>query len=647
MQQEMRADPPGHHDPLQCLLGHPGVGSIDDVLRLEAAWGDPLAGVSSTYGLLERGAGRDGDAPACSFFLQADDFRQPFSWSHREWFARITQTANLLRRLGLGRGDTVAFVLPNLPETHWVIWGGEAAGTVFAINPLLEPGMLRELMNTVRPKLLVTLGPTPGGDLWEKVAAVAADVSSLQAVLTVSPLRYRPAGAPAAGAKPDLGPLPVLDLHEELRDVPDGGLEFPAPGLDDIASYFCTGGTTGTPKIAIRTHRTEVANASQLAAMFGNGGLPGPIFCGLPLFHVNAQIGTGLMPWALGGHVVLGTPAGYRAPGVVPRFWEIAEHFRLFSFSGVPTVYAALLQAPRQGRDLSSLRYGICGAAPMPFDLIQRFQAETGIKILEGYGLTEGGCVSTLNPPKGVPRPGSVGIRLPWQQLRVFVLDAQGRADREAAPGEAGAIAIRGPNLFDGYLNPAHNAGLWFDTPEQRWLNTGDLGRVDAQGYLWLTGRSKELIIRGGHNIDPALIEEPLYQHPAVALAAAVGRPDAHSGEVPVAFVQLRPGAQATPDELQAWAQERIAERAAWPRQVTVLPALPTTAVGKIFKPALVDREILDVVRQEARAAGVALAVCEVVRDPARGLVVRWSAPGDAQPLHERLASYTFRQETA
>ncbi|MGZ5268975.1 MAG: acyl-CoA synthetase [Ramlibacter sp.] len=647
MQQEMRADPSGHCDPLEQLVGHPGVGSAADVLALEAAWGDPLAGISSTYGLLERGASRNGQAPAFSFFLYADDFTQPFTWTHREWFRRITQTANLLRKLGLGRRDTVAFVLPNLPETHWVIWGGEAAGAVFAINPLLEPAMLRELMNAVQPKLLVTLAPTPGWDLWEKVAAVAPQVKSLQAVLTVSPLRYGRAVPPASARVADLGPLPVLDLHQQLCDVPDSALAFAPPGLDDVASYFCTGGTTGMPKIAVRTHRTETANALQLAAMFGRGGLPGPLFCGLPLFHVNAQIGTGLMPWALGGHVVLGTPSGYRSPGVVPRFWEIAEHFRLFSFSGVPTVYAALLQAPRQGRDLSSLRYGICGAAPMPFELIQRFQAETRIKILEGYGLTEGGCVSTLNPPEGEPRPGSVGIRLPWQQVKVLLPDGEGGAAREAATGDVGTIAIRGPNLFEGYLNPAHNSSLWMEMSGQRWLNTGDLGRLDADGYLWLTGRSKELIIRGGHNIDPRLIEEPLHEHPAVALAAAVGRPDAHAGEVPVVYVQLRPGKAARPEELQAWAHERIAERAAWPRQVTVLAALPTTGVGKIFKPALVDREILDVVREEARLAGVPLASCEVVRDPARGLVVRWSAQGDAQPLRERLAHYAFRHEAA
>ena len=179
----------------------------------------------------------------------------------------------------------------------------------------------------------------------------------------------------------------------------------------------------------------------------------------------------------------------------------------------------------------------------------------------------------------------------------------------------------------------------------ERWLNTGDLGRVDGDGYFWLTGRSKELIIRGGHNIDPKLIEEPMHQHPSVALAAAVPRPDAHAGEVPTVYVQLRPGIAATPQDLLDWAQRNIAERAAWPKQVNILDALPTTAVGKIFKPALVALEIDSVVADEARKAGVILQSCEVVRDPQRGLVVRWSAEGDSDALTRQLERITFQTE--
>lgn len=659
----MNTDHPAHPAAapvLDCLLGRGAVACAEDARQLEAALPDPLAGVASTYALLRQGALRNPNAPALSFFLEAEDFAQPMTWSHREWLERITATANLLRSLGVGRHDTVAFVLPNLPETHWVLWGGEAAGAAFALNPQLDAAMLRQLMNAVRPKVLVTLAPAPDADLWERATAAALDVPSLRTVLTVSPQRYaRGAAAFLKAAPPALGcdareaPMQVLDFHEALRGVQGDSLSFREPELDDVASYFCTGGTTGTPKIAVRTHRTEAANAIQLAAMFGKEAASGPLFCGLPLFHVNAQIGTGLMPWSLGGHVVLGTAGGYRTRGLIAAFWEIARHYALFSFSGVPTIYSALLSAPRAGRPPGSLRYGLCGAAPMPFELIECFREETGVQVLEGYGLTEGGCVSTLNPPRGPARPGSIGIGLPWQQVKVLVPGSADTPAREAAPGEVGTIAIRGDNLFAGYLNPAHNEGVWLVAaatpggPLQQWLNTGDLGRVDADGYFWLTGRSKELIIRGGHNIDPKWIEEPLHAHPAVAFAAAVPRPDVHAGEVPTAYVLLRPDAQVSEQELQAWAQARIAERAAWPRRIQILSTLPLTAVGKIFKPALAEREILAVVQEEAASIGVDLVSCEVVRDPGRGVVVRWSAAGDAKALRDRLALYTFRQEMA
>ena len=578
-----------------------GVSQLPDVLAIEESAPDPIGPLRNTYDLLQRGAQGDPDAPALSFFLQTEDYTRPAVWTHREWMARITQTANAFRKLGVNRDDVIAFILPNLPETHWTIWGGEAAGIVFAINPLLEPALMTELMNAAQPKVLVTLAPTPGTDVWQKASQAAASVPSLQHVLTISPLTYlRHPLAPALRGlsrlktPARLAQARVRTLRSLIDAAPAQGLTFSPPTLDDRASYFCTGGTTGLPKIAVRTHRTEVANALELAAAFGPeiAGRGRTLFCGLPLFHVNAQIGTGLTPWSAGAHVVLGTPLGYRAPGLIARFWEIAAHHRILFFSGVPTVYSALLQHPPKGQDLSQLKYGVCGAAPMPVELFHRFQQETGVKILEGYGLTEGGCVSSINPPHGEVRLGSIGIRLPWQDMRAFVLDEQGHWLRDAACNEVGVLGIRGPNLFNGYLHAAHNEGLWIQRPNahgetERWLNTGDLGRQDAQGYFWLTGRKKELIIRGGHNIDPKLIEEALHAHPAVALAAAVGRPDAHAGEVPVAYVQLRDGRAATEAELMQHAYAQVAERAAWPKHIHVVQSLPTTAIGKIFKPAL------------------------------------------------------------
>ncbi|MEE8584398.1 MAG: AMP-binding protein [Acidobacteriota bacterium] len=306
--------------------------------------------------------------------------------------------------------------------------------------------------------------------------------------------------------------------------------------------------------------------------------------CGLPLFHTNAVIVTGLVQFSRGAQVVLLTPQGYRDPAVLEHFYEIVEHFGAVSFSAVPTVYSRLLEIPRQGRDLSSLRFAICGAAPMPTQVFEAFQEATGIRILEGYGLTEGTCVSSCNPKDGQRRIGSIGFRVPYQKMKVIQLDANGRRVRDCQPNEAGVIAIQGPNVFSGYVQEEANRGI---RPEAGWLNTGDLGRCDAEGYFWITGRHKDLIIRGGHNIDPAVIEEALHSHPSVALAAAVGRPDPDLGEVPVAFVTLKPGASSQEGDLLAHCRQHLDEPAAQPKAIRILSEIPATPVGKVYKPAL------------------------------------------------------------
>jgi fatty-acyl-CoA synthase len=184
-------------------------------------------------------------------------------------------------------------------------------------------------------------------------------------------------------------------------------------------------------------------------------------------------------------------------------------------------------------------------------------------------------------------------------------------------------LVVRGPNVFAGYKVAEHNRELWIDAGEgERWLNTGDLGRQDADGYFYLTGRKKELIIRGGHNIDPAAIEQPLHEHPAVLMAAAVGRPDAHAGEVPVAYVQLKPGADAAEEELMTFARDHIGERAAVPKAIRIVPAMPLTGVGKIFKPTLKLRETEDALIEALRSAGVPFASVKARNDPSLGTLV-------------------------
>jgi fatty-acyl-CoA synthase len=627
-----------------------GIAGMDDVLAIERACPRLPA---STYEMIRSAAAAHAKAPALSIFLRAQDHERPTTWNYETLLARITATANFFHGLGIGKDDVVAFVLPNLPETHLTIWGGQAAGIVFAINPLLEPAAIGELLRAGGAKVLVTLAPFPGTDLWSKLQPIVGEVPGLRHLVLVNPAQHLPAAASPRSADfrnlgVDLDRISVHDFAEGIRGQPtDRLVSGRVIASEDLSSYFCTGGTTGTPKIAMRRHANEVANAWSVGQVLGSGMDAGKtIFCGLPLFHVNAVLVTGLLPFSRGAHVLLGTPQGYRGEGVVARFWEMVERHRINLFSGVPTLYASLLQVPIAGRDVSSLEYGICGAAPMPLELMRSFQERTGLKILEGYGLTEGTCVSTVNPPRGERPLGSIGLRVPLQAMKAVLLDDAGAYLRDCAVDEVGVLVIRGPNVFAGYRVAEHNRGLWVDAGDgERWLNTGDLGRQDAQGYFYLTGRKKELIIRGGHNIDPASIEQPLHQHPAVLIAAAVGRPDAHAGEIPVAYVQLKPGAAATEADLMNFTRDRIAERAAAPKAIRIIPAMPLTGIGKIFKPELKLREIEDSLGEALRGAAVPFKSLKAHNDPTHGTLVEVAlAEGaDAQFAHRVLGQFPYR----
>ncbi|MGF6754082.1 acyl-CoA synthetase [Paraburkholderia sp. GAS42] len=632
-----------------------GVANVRDVLDIEA-WVQPADLPSSTYETICRGAAINPSAPALSFFATADNYRNAECWTYSELVRDVTRTANMFARLGVQRNSVVAYVLPNLPETHFVIWGGEAAGIVCAINPLLEREAIGELLNASGASVLVTLAPFTGTDLWQKVQAVLRKLPCLQHLVLVNPADRMP-GEKGVAAR-------MLQRGECSRLHGPGGIHGAVPAhvgihefstaiaresgaalsgtrrtsIDDISSFFCTGGTTGLPKIAIRRHGNEVANAWSAGQFFGESIGPGKtIFCGLPLFHVNAVIVTGLLAFSRGAHVVLGTPQGYRGDGVIKRFWEIVEHYRVNFFSGVPTLYGSLLDVPVGEHDISSLEYGLCGAAPMPVELLRAFQDRTGIRILEGYGLTEGTCVSSVNPPLGERRVGSIGLRLPGQAMKAVVVDASGRYVRDCVADEVGQLVISGPNVFVGYTRLEQNSGIWMEDGDGgRWLNTGDLGRCDPDGYFWLTGRKKELIIRGGHNIDPAAIEEPLHRHPAVQIAAAVGRPDVHAGELPVAYVQLKPGITATEAELAEFLRHEINERAALPKGIRIVDTMPLTGVGKIFKPALKLRETADALESALVEAGVEDAIVSLIDDTSLGMSLHVEL---ADPAFEALAA--------
>jgi fatty-acyl-CoA synthase len=540
-----------------------------DIAAIEHVPLEQRLAAASTYELIQRGAEIAPDEPALIVLDDADPAHAARVTTHRELARRVTQAANLFASLGIGTGDVVASLLPNMAQSHAVIWGAEAAGIACLINPLLEPDHVVHLLQTARARVLVVPAAEEDPEVAERCAGIAARVPGLLAVLR--------AGGPA-GERLGLRHLDAL-LEQQPHDRLLSGRRI---GADDVASLFHTGGTTGLPKLARHTHRGEVYQAWALAAHcdIRTGDR---IMVGLPLFHNSAVINLGLAPFSVGAAAVLLGKRGFRDPEVIRNFWRLVERHRGTFFVAVPTVYSALLQHPVEG-DVSSLRYALCGAAPAPERLVAETERRSGVRILEGYGLTEATCGAACNPKDGPSKLGSVGLALAYQPMKVVQLDAQGAWVRDCAADEIGSLVIKGPGVFPGYLDPVHNRRLFV---ADGWLDTGDLARQDADGYFWIVGRAKDVIIRGGHNIDPAQIEEALHSHPAVRMAAAVGRPDPHAGELPVAYVVLAPGAKPSPQELLVFAREHIGERAAAPVAVTIVDELPVTAVGKVSKQPL------------------------------------------------------------
>ncbi len=587
----------------------------------------------SIHDFVGRAAQAHGARPAVSFQLLSDAGSKVETLTWAALFAQVTQAANLFRSLGIGEKDVVAYVLPNCTETVVALLGGMVAGIVNPINPLLEPEQISAILRETGAKVVVTLKPFPKTDLAARVAEAVRHAPSVKHVLEVDLVHYL--AAPKSWIVPFLRPkltiahhAVVTDFRAQMRRHRDTDLDFADQRADRVAAYFHTGGTTGMPKVA--QHR--------VSGMVYNGWIGANlmfrpddvVMCPLPLFHVFAVYPVFMSMIASGAHVVFPTPAGYRGDGVFDNFWRLIARHQASYMITVPTALAALMQRPINA-DVSCLRGAFSGSAPLPVDLFKRFEAATGVQIIEGYGLTECTCLVAINPPDGTKKIGSVGFVFPYTNVRILKCAPDGTVILECGTDEVGEICVANPGVYPGYCytDVQKNIGLFAD---QRWLRTGDLGRIDPEGYLFITGRAKDLIIRGGHNIDPATIEEALMVHPAISFVGAIGQPDAHSGEVPCAYVELAKGAAVTQAELLDFAASHIHERAALPKYIEVLPELPKTAVGKVFKPDLRRMAITRVLNAALAEAGLAVRVVAVIEDKKRGLLAQVGPKGAADP---------------
>jgi len=456
----------------------------------------------------------------------------------REAAGRVT---SLLSTFGVVAGDRVGVMLPNVPAFAMAFYGGMGAGAVVVpMNPLLKSREVAFYLRDSGAKVLFA---------WHSAAQEAAKGASATGTRVVSV------------DEPDMRSLlaSLFALHTPA-----------ARADDDDAVILYTSGTTGQPKGAQLTHAGLARNAELTAATLLNAGPDDVIMGCLPLFHVFG------LTCGLNAAVTSGATLT-----LLPRFdagqaLGIIERDRVTIFEGVPTMYAAMLHHPASAdADVSSLRTCMSGGAAMPVEVLHGFEKQFGCRILEGYGLSETSPVASFNHPDAERKPGSIGTPVTGVEMRVVGADGA-----DLGVGEVGEIAIRGHNVMKGYWGkPDATAAAIPDG----WFRTGDLGRMDEDGYFYIVDRKKEMIIRGGYNVYPREVEEVLYEHPAVAEAAVIGIEHDLLGEEVAAAVALKPGAAATPDELRDYVKKRVAAYK-YPRYLWLVDGLPKGPTGKILR---------------------------------------------------------------
>ncbi len=522
--------------------------------------------------LLAEARRRFGGRPAMEF--------QGRRWSYADLGRMVDCLTRGLQGLGAGPGTRVGLCLPNMPWFVAFYYAALAAGaTVVNTNPLYVE---RELRHQI----------TDSGTTIMVVPDLAAIADKVRAVAEESGLRHIVLCPIAAVLPPGKGALyRLLKRRETVRAAGDQRIvpvarlladpTPPAPvAIDperDIAVLQYTGGTTGTPKGAMLTHANLTVNCRQVVRHMPSLRPGQEVTLGvLPLFHVFAMTSVLNFSVAVGAEMIL-----------QPRF-ELARVIRAIErqrptiFPAVPTIYGAICaEAERHRHDLSSIRVSISGGAPLPSEVRERFERATGCRLVEGYGLSEASPVVACNPPEGRIKDGTVGIPMLGTSVEIRDLDDPHRV----LPAEArGEVCVRGPQVMRGYWNrPSETEAVFVDGA----LRTGDVGMLDADGYLSILDRLKDVILCGGYSVYPRVLEEALYQHPAVAEAVAIGIPDAYRGQAPKAFVTLRPGAAATPAELRAHLAGYVS-KIELPREVEIRASLPRTMIGKLSKKELV-----------------------------------------------------------
>ena len=523
-------------------------------------------------GFLERSAAEYPDATALIFLNR--------TMTYRELQADVDRFAAALARLGVGPGIRVAVQLPNLPQTVIAFYAALSLGaTVVMTNPLYVEREIEHQWNDAGCTVAVVadfLFDRRVAHIRETLVVEHYVIASIPDFLRfplnlLAPLRLRRADPPLLAS---VKPAPGVHLMRSLMKQTAPDRPRPAIAMDDTALLQYTGGTTGVAKGAMLTHRNLSCNVQQVTAWFVDVRRGGEVMMGvLPFFHVFGLTVAMAFPLSVAGAVVL-----MPNPRDMPQLIASISKHRVTLFPAVPAMFNAIVNAQGVEKlDLTSVRSCFSGSAPLPPDILQRFEKMTGGKIVEGYGLTETSPVTHANPLDGRRKIGSIGVPLPNTDMKVVSLDD---GTTEVGVGKQGELLLKGPQVMRGYWNvPEQTAAAFTDG----WFRTGDVAAVDADDYTFIVGRKKDMIIAGGYNIYPDEIDAVLVAHPAVLEAATVGIPDPKRGETVKSFVVLRPGQRATADELTEYCRRELAAYKV-PRSFAFLDELPKSSALKILR---------------------------------------------------------------
>lgn len=505
--------------------------------------------------LLARTAAGRPDHPAIEYLLDGNG-SAPIKVTYAELLHEVKLAFSAFLSAGVGHDDGVAILLPFVPQAVSALIGATAAGVAFPMNLLLSSDAMRSQLALARTKVVVTMGPHPALDVRARVDAALESVSSVTTVIEV-PLTTQSPGA--------------TTWSEFLKSGTGNTVSPGAP--DRVAAFIHTGGTTGAPKLAQLSQRNLVAGSLMAASGLGFRN-DDRIITGLPLFHVGGAVDVLLAAFAMGATVIFPTALGMRNPSVTSRIWKIIEENSVSILGCVPTTLAAAINTPLGDARLGTLRAIVTGGSPLPVALAKQVEQAIDRPICQLYGMTESSGIATAQVTDGKLREQTVGKPVPMMQIGI------GQPSGPFEPGVRGEVFVFGPNVFHGYRTENGTEGV----PEAGWFCTGDLGEVLPSGNLKIVGRTKDIIIRSGHNIDPLLIEDIAYLHPAIAQAAAVVMPDDYAGELPVLYVALRERGTVSEEELSIFMKEHIAEPPARPKHIFILPELPLTPIGKLAR---------------------------------------------------------------